>query len=128
MTKIEIEHQQLVSRLKKPGEQILVSTTALECDINHMIFGIVGEVGELVDVLKKHTIYRKPLDLDHVIEEMGDLEFYLEGLRQALIITREETLKANTEKLNVRYNSGTYSDKQAQERADKAQNDVNGNY
>jgi len=51
---------------------------------------------------------------------MGDLEFYMEGLRQGLGITREEVLAHNIAKLSKRYSSGSYSDKHAQERADKA--------
>jgi NTP pyrophosphatase (non-canonical NTP hydrolase) len=82
--------------------------------------GISGEAGELVDAIKKSVMYRKPLDMEHVIEEMGDLEFYLEGLRQQLGITREQTLDANMLKLGARYSSGSYSDSQAVTRADKA--------
>ena len=43
----------------------------------------------------------------------------MEALRQSYDITREQTIRANIAKLGVRYSSGTYSDKQAQERADK---------
>jgi hypothetical protein len=55
-----------------------------------------------------------------VVEELGDLEFYMEGLRQATGITREETLAANIAKLGKRYQNHLYSDGQAQSRADKA--------
>ena len=44
----------------------------------------------------------------------------MEGLRQGLGITRQEVLGHNIAKLSKRYSSGTYSDKHAQERADKA--------
>ena len=65
------------------------------------------------------AIYGKPLDRENVIEELGDLEFYMEGLRQGLGITREETLQANVAKLGARYAAGKYSDKAAIARADK---------
>ena len=68
---------------------------------------------------KKHAIYNKPLDRDNVVEELGDIEFYLQQLRVRLSITREETLHANVQKLRKRYASG-YSDAAAQARADKA--------
>ena len=84
-----------------------------------MAMGVSGESGELLDAIKKATIYRKPIDMDNVIEELGDLEFYMEGLRQGLGITREQTLEANIKKLSVRYASLSYSDQQAQDRADK---------
>lgn len=84
-----------------------------------MAVGIIGEAGELIDAVKRQAIYCKPIDLANVIEELGDIEFYLEGLRSSLGITREQTLESNITKLSKRYADFTYSDKAAQERADK---------
>lgn len=78
----------------------------------HMAVGIASEAGELLDAVKKKVIYRKVLDRENVIEELGDLEFYLEGIRQGLGVSREETL-------GKRYEGLMYTDKAAQERADK---------
>jgi NTP pyrophosphatase (non-canonical NTP hydrolase) len=113
-----IDYADMVAKLAKPGEVILATLTPTDCHIWHMATGISGEAGELLDAAKKAVIYRKPLDFDNVIEELGDLEFYMEGLRQALDITREQTLDANKAKLGIRYLNG-YSDKAAQVRADK---------
>jgi len=115
-----INHTELVAALVKPGATIAANITASEADMLHMAVGISGEAGELLDAVKKATIYKKPIDRDNVIEELGDLEFYMEGLRQNLGITRQETLDANIAKLSVRYAGLNYSDKAAQERADKA--------
>lgn len=116
----QITFQEMVSALVKPGEAILESLTPAKCDLWHMATGISGEAGELEDAVKKHVAYNKDLDRKNVIEELGDLEFYMEGLRQNLNITREETLDHNKQKLwGKRYAKGAYSDEQAQERADK---------
>lgn len=117
----QITHQELVSNLCKPGEEIVQSLTARDAHALHMAVGISGESGELLDAIKKCSIYCKVIDLENVIEELGDLEFYMEGLRQGLGITREETIEANIAKLRKRYSSGKYSNQQAQERADKAE-------
>jgi len=69
--------------------------------------------------IKKHVFYNKEMNLEGLIEELGDLEFYLEGLRQGLGVTREEILEGNIAKLTKRYSEGSYSDKAANERADK---------
>ena len=113
-----IVFEEMVAALAKPGEQILASLTPEDCHTLHMAVGIVGEAGELIDAIKKAVIYRKPLDRVNVVEELGDLEFYMEGLRKKLNITREETLIGNIDKLGKRYADG-YSDKAAQARADK---------
>ena len=110
----------MVTALAKPGEAIRNAITAEACHLMHMDVGISGESGELLDAIKKVVIYGKPIDRKNVVEELGDLEFYMEGLRQGLNITREETLDANKLKLlGKRYASGSYSDQQAQDRADK---------
>jgi len=84
-----------------------------------MILGICGESGELLDAVKKAVIYRQDLDKDNVEEELGDIEFYLEGFRQRLGIKRLDTLRANIKKLKKRY-PFYYTNKAAKERKDKA--------
>lgn len=113
-----IEYADFVQSRTKPGERIKEEITSIEAHLVHMVMGISGEAGELLDAVKKATVYRKPLDVNNVVEELGDLEFYMEGLRSALGIQREEVIRANMIKLGVRY-SDTYSDVAAQERADK---------
>ena len=115
---MKVVYAEMVKALAKDGDAIVASLTGEDAHIMHMAIGVSGEAGELLDAIKKPVIYRKPIDRENVIEELGDLEFYMEGLRQGLGITREETLEANIAKLGVRY-QGTYSDESAQARADK---------
>ncbi len=112
-------HSEMVKGLKKDGNHVLEDLSPFKADMIHMVMGISGEAGELLDAVKKCVIYKKNLDLDNVIEELGDIEFYLEGLRQILQVTRAETLNANIDKLGTRYKNFQYTNKQATERADK---------
>jgi len=121
LTSLDFEY--FVSRLAKPGADILDSMTPADAHKLHMAVGIAGEAGELLDAIKKGVIYNKPFDEPNIIEELGDLEFYMEGLRQAFNLTRDEIIAANVKKLSVRYQDG-YSDEAAQERADKATTDI----
>ena len=114
-----ITHSELVAKLVKSGEQIVSNLTPAEADLWHAVTGISGEAGELLDAVKKHVIYNRPLDLENVIEELGDLEFYMEQLRQRLGIMRELTIKHNIKKLSKRYAELKYSNEQATARADK---------
>lgn len=114
-----ITHSEMVRALAKKGVDILSHMNERDIEILHMAVGICGEAGELIDAVKKRCYYNKQLDIQNVIEELGDLEFYMEGMRQLLNISREETLKANIAKLGERYKNFKYSDKAAQERADK---------
>ena len=85
----------------------------------HLALGIAGEAGEIVDAIKKHVIYDQPLNYDNMLEELGDMEFYMEGLRQAVFLTREQCIQPNIDKLRVRYEGLSYSDKAAKDRKDK---------
>lgn len=89
-----------------------------QADVMHMAVGVSGEAGELLDAVKKYWVYNKPLDLANVIEELGDMEFYMQGMRLLMGVSRQKVLEANYVKLQQRYADG-YSDAAAQARADK---------
>lgn len=109
----------MVFSLAKSGGAILNTLDVQKVDLWHHTSCIPGEAGELFDAVKKWIIYNGPLDRENVIEELGDLEFYMEGVRQNLGITREETLKCNMIKLSKRYPNFDYSNHNAINRADK---------
>ena len=117
---IEGKQQNMVAALAKSGEDVWTSLTAEDCAVWHMTTGIATEAGELLSAVKKVVIYNQPLDLENIKEELGDLEFYLEGLRQAIGVSRTECLLANQAKLSQRYPGFQYSDGLAQARKDKA--------
>lgn len=88
-------------------------------DLAHAAMGISGEAGELLDAIKKHWAYGKELDKENVMEELGDLEFYMTALRNCLGVPRSYIIAGNVTKLNKRY-AGKYSDQEAIARADKS--------
>ncbi len=111
-------HKEMVSELAKRAEELTKSLDARKVNLWHAATGIATEAGELLSSIKAIVVYNKSIDLDNIIEELGDLEFYMEHLRQELMITRNEVIAHNMEKLGKRYKDG-YSDKAAQEREDK---------
>jgi len=115
---MSIIHENLVRELTKPGADVLGQMTPEKANLLHMVIGISGEAGEIVDCVKKHAIYNGDLDLNHLIEELGDMEFFLEGLRQATRLSKGQILGRNVAKLRKRYPEG-YGDQEAKDRADK---------
>jgi len=111
-------HEELVRNLVKDGNDIANEMTAETAHLLHMAVGISGESGELLDAIKKHVIYNKALDVDNVREELGDLYFYMQGIINSMPFSKDDVLNHNIEKLTKRYGD-KYSDKSAQERADK---------
>jgi NTP pyrophosphatase (non-canonical NTP hydrolase) len=47
-----------------------------EQNIKHMHMGIITEVGEAIDVIKKFIAYGKPLDIINIGEELADIIWY----------------------------------------------------
>jgi NTP pyrophosphatase (non-canonical NTP hydrolase) len=112
-------HAKLVARLVKPGSDVLRDLTPETANLLHLASALCGEAGELFDPIKKTAIYGKPIDFENIREELGDIEFYLEGIRSALGITRESTLQANIDKLSVRYAQMKFTNQDAVDRKDK---------
>lgn len=113
-------HHKLVNRLAKPGQDIIKSLTPEKAHLLHMVVGISGEAGELLDSIKKHVIYNQPLDVENLVEEIGDIQFYIQGILNTLNIGPSLTTLHNIIKLEKRYGP-TYSDEAAERRADKCQ-------
>ena len=82
MKQLETDHAEMVKALAKSGQAIVDSMTAFDAHILHMAVGVVGEVAELVVAENK----------ENVVEEIGDIEFYVVGLREELGISRDTVL------------------------------------
>jgi hypothetical protein len=66
------EYDNAQERLGEPGEMRIL----------HASMGIAGEGGEVLDLVKKHVFYNKPLDRAKVTEEVGDIMWYVSVLLQ----------------------------------------------
>lgn len=72
----------------------------------NMVIGMYGETGEVADIIKKHLYQYHSLDTGHLIEEIGDVMFYISNLCNLFNIDIEHCLEANIEKLKKRYPEG----------------------
>lgn len=70
------------------------------------VLGSSGEVGELVDLLKKELFQGHPFDRERYIKECGDVLYYLGLLAESLDTTLEEIALTNNKKLHERYPNG----------------------
>ena len=68
--------------------------------------GLSGEVGEVVDILKKSIFQGHPLDTRKVALELGDVMWYLTLLTHSIGYNPNEVTKMNIEKLKNRYPNG----------------------
>lgn len=74
--------------------------------LNMGAMGLAGEVGEVVDLIKKNLFQGKQLDKEKLILELGDARWYMEILCMALGTSLNEIEEKNVDKLNKRYPKG----------------------
>lgn len=72
-------------------------------DLLHATLGISTEAGEFTDAVKKYLYYGKEIDRTNLIEELGDLTWYIGLAIGALGTSWGEVFRANIEKLAARY-------------------------
>lgn len=114
-------HSELVRTLSKPGEAIINDLTPFKAELWHMGTGVASEGGEILDAIKKIAVYGKDFEAvrPNLVEELGDLRFFVKRIYQMCNITEEEVEQHNVSKLLQRYEGAIYSNKAAQERKDK---------
>jgi len=77
-----------------------------DLDTLHALVGLTGEIGELADAVKRNQFYGLELDTDNVVEEIGDILYYLSALMLCFDISFDEVVIANQSKLERRYPDG----------------------
>jgi NTP pyrophosphatase (non-canonical NTP hydrolase) len=84
----------------------------------HAAVGCAGESAEILDHMKKHWVYDRPLDREKVIEEMGDTFHYFVMLMIMMGVDLDDVVDNNVTKLRKRYPNG-FTKHDAIARADK---------
>lgn len=74
--------------------------------IRNAAYGMNGEAGEVIDILKKHEFQGHPLNTDKLIDETSDVLWYCALMADALDTTLEVIMLHNIEKLKKRYPDG----------------------
>ncbi len=70
------------------------------------VMGLCGEAGEVIDIVKKHLAQGHELNKDKIIEELGDVLWYVAEVAYVLNVKLEDVFTLNIEKLSKRYKNG----------------------
>lgn len=84
-----------------PVAERLQNTSTIR--LMHAMVGMCTESGEIQDQLKKHIFYGKPLDKTNLVEELGDLMWYVGIMSDELGVPLSEVMEKNIAKLKARY-------------------------
>ena len=90
------EYQAFASRAIQPETQKREPILAFA-------LGLIGETGEVVDLIKKKIYYGREIDLDHASEELGDVLWYLANIASELGLSLNTITDMNKDKLERRY-------------------------
>jgi len=81
----------------------------LEGGVYYTAIGLAGEVGELLNKIKKIARDKAQISKEDITSELGDVLWYLSQLATEMGIDMEEVAKYNLEKLKNRKERGTIS-------------------
>lgn len=68
--------------------------------------GLVGEAGEVIDLLKKHLYHGHPLQEEELSKELGDVMWYIADIASNAGLDLDDIGVANLAKLRKRYPAG----------------------
>jgi NTP pyrophosphatase (non-canonical NTP hydrolase) len=98
------EYQELAAKTEAPIDKAIVMLNGKrQARLLHGAIGCSTESGELLDALKKHIFYQKPLDAGNLFEECGDIMWYVAIICNEMQWPLEEVMAANIRKLQSRY-------------------------
>ena len=87
-----------MSTYQKQALQTLSPADSKLEGIQHAGFGLMTEMGEILDTYKRHRYYKVPLDKKNLIEEVGDVLWYIAlGYHFLDIVMPEHAPNANPE-------------------------------
>lgn len=92
------EYQELALRTANIGEKTSM--------IINGALGLAGESGEVADLVKKWQYQGHMLNQSEILDELGDVCWYIALITSALDTPLEEVLKGNIYKLKARYPEG----------------------
>lgn len=98
------EHARLAQRTANPS-----LTWAQK--IRNGVYGLNGEAGECIDLIKKAEFQGHELDVDKLVDELGDVLWYIVETASGLGVTLQDIADHNINKLLARYPQGFDSER-----------------
>lgn len=80
-----------------PDEQIMLVWNAI---------GLAGEAGEVCEMVKKGVFHQHGISREEFVKELGDVLWYVAALCTKFDLDLGEVMRANIDKLNLRYPAG----------------------
>lgn len=90
------EYQKLALRTANKDKDLVINAA----------LGLAGESGEVADLIKKHLFQGHELNKEKIIDELGDILWYIAIMAEGLGVEMEVIPTHNIDKLRKRYPNG----------------------
>lgn len=101
------EYQKLASETFNPMTSLTIDDEQRNwLRLIEAVMGLSGESGECVDVVKKNIFQNHEIDREHLIEELGDVLWYIAEGATALNTDLDTIMETNIKKIRKRYPNG----------------------
>lgn len=90
------EYQKLALRTANKDKDLVINAA----------LGLAGESGEVADLIKKHLFQGHELNKEKIIDELGDILWYIAIMAEGLGVEMEVIPTHNINKLRKRYPNG----------------------
>lgn len=88
-------------------QRLAMRTATHKCyDLANAALGLTGEAGEVADIIKKHLYQGHDLYPSEVVEELGDVLWYVALMADYFNVTLGFVMQQNITKLKARYPEG----------------------
>ena len=107
-------YELLEVELERQGPEATLDAATVNSDprkvrLIHAFLGIFSELEEIAGPLRKHVFNNEPIDPVNMMEEGGDMEWYLAAYFDALGFKMSEAMRRNIAKLAKRYPDKKFS-------------------
>ena len=90
-------------------QRLALRTASSNQPYDHILNGVMGlngEAGECIDIVKKHLFQGHELDINKLVDELGDVLWYAAVTAAGIGATLEDVMQHNIDKLRKRYPDG----------------------
>lgn len=98
----DLTYPQFVDSKTKDPVALASSISAERMDLANLALGLSHAAGILTGTLRKHAVYNTELNVDAVVSSMGDIEFHMQGIRNALELNRGVIIAENMDRMELR--------------------------
>src|SRR3546814_6183963 len=74
------EHRSMYIPYSQMVQKLFKEMGSPEATLMHAGIGVDGEAGDLIDAIKKKWVYNKEIDAANLLEELGELTFYMQKI------------------------------------------------